>query len=192
MAIKVRSFAKINIGLVIGPPGMRHDGFHELRTVYQTIALNERLTIDVTRAKKTSIEIGCTNPDVPKDKSNTCYAAAQKVLAALKVSASVRIEIDKRLPVQGGVGAASGNAAATILGVERAIAAKKLAKKQLAGAERLRIAAEIGSDVPLFLVSGTVAGVGRGEEVVPLVELPEWDVVIATPALKVSTPKAFS
>src|SRR5438270_339155 len=192
MPTKVGSFAKINIGLVIGLPGMRHDHFHELRTVYQTIALNDRLTIEASRAKKTSIEIVCANPDVPKDSSNTCYKAAEEVLGALKVVAKVRIEIDKRLPVQGGLGAASGNAAATIFGLEREIAAKKLTKKGLAGTERLRIAAEVGSDVPLFLIGGTVAGIGRGEEVLPVVELPEWDVVIATPSIKVSTPKAFA
>jgi len=192
MPIKVRSFAKINIGLVIGPPGTRQDHFHELRTVYQTIALNDRLTIEVARAKKASVEIICANPDVPKDESNTCYKAAAAVLAALKVSAQVRIEIDKRLPVQGGLGASSGNAAATILGMERVITAKKLSKKHLTAMDRMRIAAEIGSDVPLFLVGGTVLGLGRGEQVIPLPDAPEPDVVIATPKLKIATPKAFA
>jgi 4-diphosphocytidyl-2-C-methyl-D-erythritol kinase len=191
MPIKVHSFAKINIGLVIGPPGMRADHFHELRTVYQTIALYDRLTIEVGRAKKTSIEIVCANADVPRDSSNTCFKAAAGVLAALKLSAKLRIEIEKRLPVQGGLGAASGNAAATILGVERAIAAKKLSKKHLSAPERLRIATEVGSDVPLFLVGGTVAGVGRGEQVFPLPDSPELNLVIAMPKVKVATPKAF-
>src|SRR5437588_10624857 len=192
MAIRVHSFAKINIGLVIGPPGMRNDGFHELRTIYQTIALKDRLTIEATRAKKTSIEITCANPDVPKDSSNTCYQAAAGVLAALKLSAKVRIEIDKRLPVQGGLGAASGNAAAIIFGLERVITAKKLSKKHLTAMDRMRIAAEIGSDVPLFLVGGTVLGLGRGEQVIPLPDSPELDVVVAMPPVKVATPKAFA
>ena len=83
-------------------------------------------------------------------------------MAALRARGRVTITIDKRLPVQGGLGAGSGNAVATLLALERAL------KKKLPGAERLRIAAEVGSDLPLFLVGGTVLGVGHGEEVYPL------------------------
>ena len=96
------------------------------------------------------------------------------------------IEIEKRLPVQGGLGGASGNAVAALLALERAL------KKRLSGPERLRIAAEVGSDLPLFLVGGTVLGVGRGEEVYPLPDLPSVPCVIATPGIAVSTPKAFA
>ena len=87
-------------------------------------------------------------------------------MAALKARGRVVIEIEKRLPVQGGLGGASGNAVATLLALERAL------KKELPGPEKLRIAAEVGSDLPLFLVGGTVLGVGRGEEVYPLADLP--------------------
>jgi 4-diphosphocytidyl-2-C-methyl-D-erythritol kinase len=96
------------------------------------------------------------------------------------------IDIEKRLPVQGGLGGASGNAVAALLGLERAL------KKELPGPERLRIAAEVGSDLPLFLVGGTVLGVGRGEEVYPLPGLPAIACVVATPDIGVSTPKAFA
>ena len=98
----------------------------------------------------------------------------------------VTITIEKRLPVQGGLGAGSGNAVATLLALERAL------KKKLPGAERLRIAAEVGSDLPLFLVGGTVLGVGRGEEVYPLPDLPSVRCVVVTPEIGVSTPKAFA
>ena len=107
-------------------------------------------------------------------------------MAALKARGRVVIEIDKRLPVQGGLGGASGNAVAAMLGLERA------AGKKLSGAERLRIAAEVGSDLPLFLIGGTVLGVGRGEEVYPLPDLPAMPCVIALPEIAVSTPKAFA
>jgi len=101
------------------------------------------------------------------------------------VRGRVVIEIEKRLPVQGGLGGASGNAVATLLALERAL------KKQLGGPERLRIAAEVGSDLPLFLIGGTVLGVGRGEEVYPLADLPAIACVIALPETAVSTPQAF-
>jgi 4-diphosphocytidyl-2-C-methyl-D-erythritol kinase len=88
--------------------------------------------------------------------------------------------------VQGGLGGASGNAVAALLGLERAL------KKQLSTSEKLRIAAEVGSDLPLFLVGGTVLGVRRGEEVYPLPDLPAMACVVATPEIGVSTPKAFA
>ncbi len=83
----------------------------------------------------------------------------------------VTVEIEKRLPVQGGLGAASSNAVATMVGLEAALKKKRALKKALSEAERLRIAAAVGSDLPLFLVGGTVLGVGRGEEVYPLRDL---------------------
>ncbi len=182
MTVTVRSFAKINLGLCIG--ALRPDGFHDLRTVYQTIALHDIVHVQVKSG--TGIEILCDNPRVPKDSSNTCYRIAERALATLQVRGRVTITIDKRLPVQGGLGAGSGNAVATLLALERAL------KKKLPGAERLRIAAEVGSDLPLFLVGGTVLGVGRGEEVYPLPDLPSTYCVLATPEIGVSTPKAFA
>jgi 4-diphosphocytidyl-2-C-methyl-D-erythritol kinase len=180
--VTVRSFAKINLGLAIG--ACRPDGFHELRTVYQTIALHDIIRVQIARG--TGIEIRSADPRVPMDQSNTCYRIAEKAMAALKAWGRVVIEIEKRLPVQGGLGGASGNAAATLLALELAL------KKELPGSDKLRIAAEVGSDVPLFLVGGTILGVGRGEEVYPLPDLPSVPCVIATPGIGVSTPKAFA
>jgi len=182
MTVTVRSFAKINLGLCIGAP--RPDGFHDLRTVYQTIALHDIIHVKVGRGN--GIEILCDDPRVPKDQTNTCHRIAERAMVALKASSRVTITIEKRLPVQGGLGAGSGNAVATLLALELAL------KKKLPGAERLRIAAEVGSDLPLFLVGGTVLGVGRGEEVYPLPELPSVCCVVATPEIGVSTPKAFA
>jgi 4-diphosphocytidyl-2-C-methyl-D-erythritol kinase len=181
MAITVRSFAKINLGLRIG--ALRADGFHELRTVYQTIALHDVVRVSVGRGS--GIEIRCDDLRVPKDESNTCYRIVERAMAALGARGRVVIEIEKRLPVQGGLGGASGNAVAVLLALEQAL------KKDLSGPERLRIAAEVGSDLPLFLVGGTVLGVGRGEEVYPVPDLPAIRCVVATPDVGVSTPKAF-
>jgi 4-diphosphocytidyl-2-C-methyl-D-erythritol kinase len=182
MPVTVRSFAKINLGLGIGV--LRGDGFHELRTVYQTIALHDVIRVSVGRGS--GIEIRCEDSRVPKDESNTCYRIVELALPALKARGRVVVEIEKRLPVQGGLGGASGNAVAVLLALERAL------KKKLAGPERFRIAAEVGSDLPLFLVGGTVLGVGRGEEVYPLPDLPAIPCVVATPEIGVSTPKAFA
>jgi 4-diphosphocytidyl-2-C-methyl-D-erythritol kinase len=182
MTVTVRSFAKINLGLCIG--AQRPDGFHDLRTVYQTVALHDIIRVRVGRGA--GIEIRCDDPRVPKDRTNTCFRIAEQVLDGLSARGRVTISIDKRLPVQGGLGAGSGNAVATLLALEWTL------KKKLPGAERLRIASEVGSDLPLFLVGGTVLGVGRGEEVYPLPDLPSVCCVVATPEIGVSTPQAFA
>lgn len=181
MPVTVRSFAKINLGLAIG--SRRPDGFHDLRTVYQTVGLHDVLKIDATRG--VGIEIRCKDSRVPTDETNTCWRVAERVLRALKQRSKIVLSIDKRLPVQGGIGGGSSNAIATMIGIE------KVLKAALSGQERLRIASEVGSDLPLFLIGGTVLGCGRGEEVWALPDLPTWEIVIATPNVGVSTPDAF-
>jgi 4-diphosphocytidyl-2-C-methyl-D-erythritol kinase len=185
MPVSVRSFAKINIGLYIGPPGMRADEFHELRTVYQTIAMHDTIKLSLTSGS-TGIEIKCKDPRVPQDESNTCYRVAERAMKALKSRGKLTITIEKQLPVKGGMGAASSNAVATMIGIER------LLKKRLEAADRLRIAQEVGSDLPLFLIGGMVLGIGRGEQVFPLPDVPVLNMVVVTPEFGVSTPKAFA
>jgi 4-diphosphocytidyl-2-C-methyl-D-erythritol kinase len=182
MQTVISSFAKINLGLRIG--ALRPDGFHELRTVYQTIALNDIIRVSVGRGL--GIEIRCHDPRVPMDSTNTCYRMVDRAMQALKARGRVTIEIEKRLPVQGGLGGASGNAVAALIALEKALG------KELSGADKLQIAAEVGSDLPLFLMGGTVLGVGRGEEVYPLPELASMPCVVAIPEIAVSTPKAFA
>jgi 4-diphosphocytidyl-2-C-methyl-D-erythritol kinase len=110
---------------------------------------------------------------------------AERALAAMSVSAEVRIHIEKRLPVQGGIGAGSANAVAALLGIEAELG------RRLPGEERFRIAAEVGSDVPLFLIGGAVLGTGRGEQVTPLRDLPTTECVLALPDVGISTPQAY-
>jgi 4-diphosphocytidyl-2-C-methyl-D-erythritol kinase len=182
MSVRVPSFAKINLGLRIGAP--RPDGFHELLTVYQTIALHDAIQVSVQRGS--GIEIRCTDPRVPRDPTNTCYRIVERAMEALRAKGRVLIEIEKRLPVQGGLGGASANAVAALLGLERAL------KKSLPPLEKLHVAAEVGSDLPLFLIGGTVLGLGRGERVYPLPDFePIWCVIVS-PEVGVSTPKAFA
>jgi 4-diphosphocytidyl-2-C-methyl-D-erythritol kinase len=182
MPVTLRSFAKINLGLRIG--GSRADGYHELLTVYQTIGLHDLVHVSIQRGS--GIEIQCADARVPSDERNTCYRVAERAMPLLGAKRRVLIQIDKRLPVQGGLGGASANAVSTLLGLEQVL------KKRLPAAERLRIAAEVGSDLPLFLLGGTVLGVGRGEQVYPLPELPALACVVVTPEIGVSTPKAFA
>src|SRR5215831_17473474 len=146
MTSQVPSFAQINLGLRTG--ALRADGFHDLRTVYRTITLHDMVRVSVERGS--GIEIRCKDPRVPTDSTNTCWRVVEHAMAALKARGRVVIEIEKRLPVQGGLGGASGNAVIAMLALERAL------EKKLVSAERLRIAAEVGSDLPLFLVGGTV------------------------------------
>lgn len=180
--ISVRSFAKINLGLAIGP--VREDGFHDLCTIYQTLALHDMVKVDVTRGA--GIEIKCKDPRVPQDETNTCWRVADRVLRSLRQRGKVTITIDKQLPVQGGLGSGSSNAIATMFAMERAL------KYKLPSGERLRIASEVGSDLPLFLLGGTVLGLGHGEQVYPLHDIPPIAIVIATPTNGISTAKAFA
>jgi 4-diphosphocytidyl-2-C-methyl-D-erythritol kinase len=183
MRVTTPSLAKVNLGVRIG--ALRpEDGFHELRTVYQTIALRDIVSVSVARGS--GVAILCEDPRVPTDSTNTCFRIIERAMQALKARGRVNITIKKRLPVQGGLGGASANGVAALLALERAL------RKKLPAAERFRIAAEVGSDLPLFLVGGTVLGVGRGEEVYPLPDLPPTPCVIALPDIAISTPKAFA
>lgn len=220
MATRVRSFSKVNLGLRIGPA--RADGFHGLATVYQTLALHDMVTVSARRmgtgvgggrvgsgggaATGSRITIRTDHPRVPTDARNTVWKMVERALEAMEVVAEVEVRIEKRLPVQGGLGAGSANAAAALIGLERelGLAAGAVVSghggRVLSGAERLRLAAEVGSDVPLFLLGGSVLGLGRGEQVVALPELAGvggdgrpvgMPCVVAVPRVGVSTPVAF-
>src|SRR5271156_1066478 len=183
MPTSVRSHTKINLGLAIGP--LRPDRFHQLTTVYQTLALHEWVTVKARSAAETRITLSSNHPRVPTDAGNTAWRMVARGLELLGLRAEVHIHIDKQLRVQGGLGGGSANAIAALLGLEREL------KRRLTPPERLLLAAEIGSDIPLFLLGGAVAGVGRGEEVYPLPDIPSRPCVLALPAIGVSTPQAY-
>ena len=188
MATRVRSYSKINLGLAVGPP--RPDGFHGLTTVYQTLALHDFVTVSAQRAAETSITLTADHPGVPctargNAEKNTAWRIVAGALKRLRLAANVSVGIEKRLPVQGGMGAGSANAAAALLGLERELGVS------LPEDEKLELAAEIGSDVPLFILGGTVLGLGRGEQVSRLGNMPAKPVVIAIPEVGVSTAAAF-
>jgi len=186
MATRVCSYSKINLGLAIGP--VRPDGFHGLATLYQTLALHDLVTVEARRlaaGEPSRISLTTNHPEVPVDARNTAWKMVELALARMNVAAEVAIHIEKNLPVQGGLGAGSANAAAALIGLDREL------RLGLPGTARLELAAEVGSDVPLFLLGGTVVGTGRGECVAAMPDLPATPCVIAVPELGVSTPQAF-
>ena len=188
MPTTVRSYSKINLGLAIGPP--RPDGFHALRTLYQTVALHDLLTVTAHPAPETSITLTSSHPRVPTDARNTAWKMIERALHVAGVTAHVEAHIQKNLPIQGGMGAGSANAAAALLGLERELAL------ELPRETRLAVAANVGSDVPLFLIGGSVLGHDRGQIVEPAPDVtlagsPQIPCVIALPPRGVSTPQAF-
>jgi 4-diphosphocytidyl-2-C-methyl-D-erythritol kinase len=185
MPTAVRSHAKINLGLGIGAP--RPDGFHSLATVYQTLELFDVVTVTARPAAATAIRVTSNDARVPLDARNTAWKMIEMALKMLGQKAEVEIQIDKRLPVQGGLGAGSANAVAALVGLEAEL---EIPLRGLM-TRRLEIAAQVGSDVPLFLIGGTVLGLDRGQEVYPLPDIePVW-CVVAMPETGVSTAKAF-
>jgi 4-diphosphocytidyl-2-C-methyl-D-erythritol kinase len=193
MPTVVRSHAKINLGLYIGAP--RPDGFHSLVTVYQTLELHDIVTVTARRAPATAITLTSNDRRVPTDNRNTAWKMVALALEALGVTAEVDVHIEKRLPVQGGLGAGSANAVAALVGLEEELGGEGRdfpgRIRQPWGATRLEIAAQVGSDVPLFLVGGTVLGVDRGQQVSAMRDLETIWCVVATPEVGVSTPQAF-
>ena len=184
MATRVCSYSKINLGLAIGP--VRPDGFHELATLYQTLALHDLVTVEAKPISGESrITLTTNHPQVPTDARNTAWKMVALALARANVAAEVAIHIEKNLPVQGGLGAGSANAAAALNGLEHEL------RLSLSGTDRMELAAEVGSDVPLFLLGGAVLGTGRGECVSAMPDLPATWCVIAVPEVGVSTPGAF-
>jgi 4-diphosphocytidyl-2-C-methyl-D-erythritol kinase len=191
MPTTVRSHAKINLGLGIGAP--RADGFHALVTVYQTLEMHDLVTVAARPATSTTIRITTNHPEVPTDERNTAWKMVSLALEGFQVAAEVAIHIDKRLPVQGGLGAGSANAVAALVGLEAELgrASQQASESASQPARRLELASQVGSDVPLFLIGGTVFGLDRGQQVHPLPDLdPIWTVV-AFPETGVSTPQAF-
>src|SRR5215216_5586704 len=155
--LQVKSYAKINWTLDV--LFKREDGFHELRTIYQTVSIYDRLRISETSGP---IEIICDDSRVPTDESNLAHKAATLLSRAAGVTRSARIEIEKRIPVAAGLGGGSSNAAAALVGLAR------LWRVDVGERELTRIAMNLGSDVPFFLTGGTALGIGRGEEVYPI------------------------
>ena len=178
------SFAKINWTLDV--LGRRADGYHELRTIYQTIGLADRL--DVALVEEPGVGVESDGIGVPSGPSNLAHRAAVAFLeaAGLAGSVGVRIRVAKEIPAGGGLGGGSSNAATILLALER------LTRRSLSDAARFEVARGLGADVPLFLIGGTVLGVGRGDEVYALEDARPAHLVVANPGVLVETARVFS
>jgi 4-diphosphocytidyl-2-C-methyl-D-erythritol kinase len=179
--IRLRSYAKVNLGLEV--LGLRDDGYHELRTLFQTIDLHDDI---VLRPRSRGITVRCDHPLVPTDGSNLAARAAEALRAYGRVSGGVEIEIRKRIPVGGGLGGGSSNAAAVLLGLDR------MWKTGLGPDGLHRLARRLGADVPYFLLGGTALGLSRGDEVYPLRRQVRGHVVVVDPGMHVSTARVFA
>jgi 4-diphosphocytidyl-2-C-methyl-D-erythritol kinase len=182
--VSVRAHAKINLDLRV--VGTRPDGFHELRTVFQALALHD-LVHCVARPGPFAIE--CDAAGVPLDRSNLVWKAAQALWRSLRRSGEVSdvvVRLHKRIPPQAGLGGGSADAAATLLGLAR------LWRVPVRPAQLTDVGATLGADVPFFLSGGTALGLGRGDEVYPLADLPRHWIVLVIPGFGVSTLDAYA
>ncbi|HEX5483940.1 MAG TPA: 4-(cytidine 5'-diphospho)-2-C-methyl-D-erythritol kinase [Terriglobia bacterium] len=180
-SIRLRAFAKINLGLKI--LGKRHDGYHEIRTVYQAITLHDRLGLTLTRRQ--GITIRCQEPAIPTGPGNLVYRACEGWMRARRWRGGIRADLEKRIPVGAGLGGGSSDAAAALAGLER------LTGEKLSATERFRLLSDLGSDVPFFLVGGRALGCGRGEEIYPLADLPRRHCLVVYPRFQIRTPEAY-
>ena len=181
--VVVRAHAKVNLDLRV--LGTRADGYHELRTVFQSLELHDTLTC-VSRPGP--FALACRTPGVPLDRTNVVWRAAADLWRELGRSGEpcdTKVTIDKQVPVQAGLGGGSADAAAALLGLARLWGGAPLGFLR-------ELASAIGADVPFFLAGGTALGLGRGEEIYPLVDLPPHHVVLVRPPYGVSTSEAYA
>jgi 4-diphosphocytidyl-2-C-methyl-D-erythritol kinase len=180
-AVRVRAFAKINLSLRV--LGIRADGYHELRTIFQTIALHDTLTI---RARRGPFVLRCDDPSCPADQTNLVWRAADAVWSASRRVGPLRdleISLVKRIPMRAGLGGGSSDAAATLRALATLWRVKESAITPLALA--------LGADVPYFLEGGTVLGLDRGDMLYPLADYPAAWVTLVLPDFGVSTVDAY-
>ena len=181
--VLVRAYAKVNLDLRV--LGTRPDGYHELRTVFQSVALHDSLLCVATRGAFT---LKCRTPGLSLDDTNLVSKAAVALWAALGRDGKPRdvtVTIKKQIPMQAGLGGGSANAAAALQALGRMWGGAPISLLR-------DVAASIGADVPYFLSGGTALGLGRGEEIYPLVDLPTHWVVIVQPPYGVSTAEAYA
>jgi len=177
--VRVRALAKLNLDLRV--LGKRPDGYHELRTIFQTISLADTLEIAFTPGRKTVIEVQ-ESPAIP---DNLVTRAAGMALEAMRVGGRVGMRLVKRIPLGAGLGGGSSDAAAVLL------ALPVLAGRRLDWPKLSELAQRLGSDVPFFLLGGRAVGIGRGTELFPLPDGAASSGVVVAPGVPVSTARAY-
>jgi 4-diphosphocytidyl-2-C-methyl-D-erythritol kinase len=181
--LAARAHGKVNLDLRV--LGTRPDGYHELRTVFQSIALHDTVT---AQEKAGPFVLRCRTPGVPLDDRNLVWRAAAALWKALGRAGDpgdTIVTIEKTIPMQAGLGGGSADAAAALQVLGRLWGGAPLSLLR-------EVASGVGSDAPFFLSGGTALGLGRGEEVYPLVDLPRHWIVLVRPPFGVSTVEAYS
>ncbi len=176
---RLRAYAKLNLGLRV--LYKRPDGYHELRTVFQTISLADSLTISYQTGRTTSIEMVGT-PEIP---DNLAERAARAVMEASGKAGAIRLELRKHIPSGAGLGGGSSDAAAVLLALPVLVGAR-LSMETLTA-----LGAKLGSDVPFFLYGGTALGLGRGEELYPLPDRAAEQALLVTSTVHSGTAEAY-
>jgi 4-diphosphocytidyl-2-C-methyl-D-erythritol kinase len=176
---RLNAFAKLNLDLKVLNRG--EDGFHELRSVFQTISIHDTLDIAFTPGSKTELTLE-GSIDIP---DNLVTRAARLLLAHTGGTGRIEMRLKKNIPMGAGMGGGSADAAAVLLGLP-VLAGWRIPLETLVG-----IGAELGSDVPFFLLGGAAVALGRGTELYPLPELPARRVLVVAPPIHVSTPEAY-
>jgi 4-diphosphocytidyl-2-C-methyl-D-erythritol kinase len=182
-SLTLRAFAKINLSLRIS--AVREDGFHDVQTLLQAIDLFDRVKCETRRGP---FEIRCDMPGVPTDHRNLVWKAAQLLWDASGRDGEAKgaiVTLQKQIPVMAGLGGGSSDGAAALIGLRR------LWKLRVSDAQLHALASRLGSDVPFFLLGGTALGLGRGDELYPLANLPRYWVVLAIPPFGIATPDAY-
>ncbi len=177
--VRLRSLAKINLDLRV--LHKRADGFHELRSVFQTISLADTIEVEFEPGR-THIELK-SNLNIP---DNLILRAADAVMRATRSTGRLRFKLTKRIPLGSGLGGGSSNAAAVLL------ALPALLKKKLPLEKLMELAAGLGSDVPFFLIGGSAVGIGRGTELYPLPDIPLSPGLLIIPDIHSSTAAAYA
>jgi 4-diphosphocytidyl-2-C-methyl-D-erythritol kinase len=183
--VRVPAFAKINLRLEV--LGKRPDDFHELRTIFQTISLKDELRFRKSREPGIALRVVGNAPlSAEPIEKNLVYRAVDAVKCELAIPTGVAVELRKAIPAGRGLGGGSSDAAAALVGYLRLLG-KRLPRERL-----LAIAAGLGADVPFFLEGGRAAGIGKGDEIYPLPDMPKRHLLIVSPqAIRVPTPDAY-
>ena len=182
-SVRIPAFAKVNLCLDI--LGRRADGYHELRTVLQSISLHDTLTLSLSRSP--GIHLVCDDPSLPLGRENLVWRALDSLRRVLHLRAGIQVALSKQIPAGRGLGGGSSDAAAALVGLLR------LTRRKLPASRLLEIASSLGADVPFFLGGGRVLGVGRGDEIYPLPDLPRRAVLVVSPAsIAVPTRDAYA
>jgi 4-diphosphocytidyl-2-C-methyl-D-erythritol kinase len=181
--IVLPSFAKIN--LILRVTGKRRDGFHTLETVFQTVDLQDTLTFRFEPSRHFHLILDAGDSDIPPDSSNLIYKASHLFQEAHPKPVRMEVTIEKRIPLQAGLGGGSSNAAVTLIALSRYFG------WPLKHAELIVLSRKLGSDVPFFLVGGTAFGLGRGDRVKKMPDWPSPDLLLVHSSLPCSTPAIY-